>query len=114
MPLPLPHPDETERLIAEERKKWPEATTKSAIQWLMNQESKYTDLVWFARRPAGESSDQKALVEEKFPDECDNLRSESGDFHHGFNSGMLAASRFLSMAHTDPQFAMHYFPDLDT
>lgn len=65
---------------------------------------KYFDLVWFAR------SDEKKLLEdeqyevlerlkeiaEKYKEEVEGLYSESSDWHHGFNSGILAYARFIS------------------
>ena len=64
---------------------------------------KYFDLVWFAR------SDEKKLLEEeryetlnrlkeiaeKYKEEVEELCGETSDWNHGFNSGILAYSRFL-------------------
>jgi hypothetical protein len=65
---------------------------------------KYFDLVWFAR------SDEKKLLKgehyealeklkeitSKYEEEVEGLYSEDSNWHHGFNSGILAYSRFLS------------------
>jgi hypothetical protein len=65
---------------------------------------KYFQLVWFAR------SDEKKLLEEeryeilerlkeiaeKYKEEVQSLYGQSSDWTHGFNSGILAYSRFLS------------------
>lgn len=64
---------------------------------------KYFELVWFAR------SDEKALlaeeryetlgrlkeIAEKYQDDVNELYGETSDWVHGFNSGILAYSRFL-------------------
>ena len=60
--------------------------------------SKSYELVWYARNrtryPSHEAS--KWLDNSKeHSDDIDNLRGMNGDFHHGFNSGMLAASRMF-------------------
>ena len=74
-------------------------------------EEKYFDLVWYARKAPSDNEEywgdttQKikydalnaaCLVEEKYPEEIDSLKSmESGDWQHGFNSGCLAAMRYV-------------------
>lgn len=66
--------------------------------------SKYIDLVWFAR------SDPEKLLEdqlyevlqslkrlqEKYPEETNALLEDDTSWQHGFNSGVLAYSRFLA------------------
>ena len=89
----------------------------------------YDKLVWYARKaPAhhpsweGVPEDIKtgalnsvARVEEMFPDECDELRGEHSDWTHGFNSGCLAAIRFiLTAASEGPETAEEWWPELDT
>lgn len=73
---------------------------------------KYCSLVWYARsRPRAdmeasgtpESIIQGALnsqskVEEAYVDEINELRSDSGDWSHGFNSGALATMRYVMTA----------------
>ena len=34
-------------------------------------------------------------IDEEHKDEIDKLRSDDGDFHHGFNTGLLAAARMF-------------------
>jgi hypothetical protein len=61
-------------------------------------EYKYFNLVWYARREPEEAAKYfpKELYE-KFKKELEELADpESGDWHHGFNSGMLACSRLIS------------------
>jgi hypothetical protein len=56
----------------------------------------YFDLVWYSR---GDSRQSKVLAHyegdkmEQMRREMEILGEEGGDWHHGFNSGMLAASR---------------------
>lgn len=54
------------------------------------------DLVWFAkyryRYPNHEASER---IDKEYKDEIEKLRSDEGDFHHGFNSGVLAAARMF-------------------
>jgi hypothetical protein len=83
-------------------------------------EQKYFDLVWLARkrpedRPAaGEAVDRVCGL---YPDEVDRLRGEHGDWEHGFNSGCLAAFRYvfgLFGTDADAAQAKEEFPFLDT
>ena len=89
---------------------------------------KYESLVWYARKhPSDHPSwasvpadiregalNSCAKVEEHCPDEVDALRGENGDWEHGFNSGMLAALRYVMHAAADPSEAEELFPELDT
>lgn len=59
--------------------------------------------IWSARYPSHEASKWLDKSEEHSKD-IDNLRSTDGDFHHGFNSGMLAAAR-LFKEHADVNHA---------
>ena len=89
------------------------------IEYIINTlEQKYFDLVWAARKPHpedieglkeyfNETPDSIILgsrmgvlkVHQKYPDEMERLSCpESGDWEHGFNSGILAAMRFLQTA----------------
>ena len=74
-------------------------------------EKKYFDLVWYARSPGKDdihevykgtpesiiqgSLNGQAKVEEIYPDEIDQLKGENSSWSHGFNSGCLAAMRFV-------------------
>lgn len=75
---------------------------------------KYFELVWFARKPnyedepefyEGKTKEKKEIIRKcmdamkavmhKYPEEVQELSSpEVGDWHHGFNSGCLAAFRY--------------------
>ena len=97
---------------------------------LMQMLDKYESLVWYARKaPAGDPSwdnlpeeirtgalNAMAQVEEHHPDEVDSLRRPScGDWEHGFNSGVLAALRWVITAeHEGLALADEDFPQLDT
>jgi hypothetical protein len=54
-------------------------------------------------------------IEGMYPNETEQLSGESGDFSHGFNSGMLAGMRLItSMMMIDIEEAVEMFPELDT
>ena len=80
---------------------------------LVELEAKYFSLVWLARKTEEdeERPEIKIKIDEvrtKYSKECANLADEeAGDWHHGFNSGMLAAVRAV----LDPKAD---FPCLDT
>ena len=110
--------------------------------------NKYEMLVWYARSNPKKDDEywkglpeeiregalnSQAMVEEEYPDELDELKSDHGLFTHGFNSGMLACLRFIETASnpqliTDPECcgedgsfwiggleeAIEEFPQLDT
>ena len=107
-------------------------------------QDKYRDLVWSARRPAidapvddwtfyaygtktpkkrRESTSNSILqarkavqtIVEKYPADYGNLLGEDGRFYHGFNSGALAAFRYvLDIIETGVEHAEGEFPNLDT
>ena len=107
-------------------------------------QDKYFDLVWSARRPAidapaedwtyfgygtknpkkrRESTSNSILqarkavqtIVEKYPEDYANLLGEDGRFYHGFNSGALAAFRYvLDIIETGVEHAEGEFPNLDT
>lgn len=104
------------------------ADVEEALQKL---ESKYDQLVWYARKPPADDHlywngvpdhfKEGALnacsrIEEVFPEEVSNLKdAERGGWQHGFNSGMLAALRFcLTATQDDLEKAREMFPCLDT
>jgi hypothetical protein len=73
---------------------------------------KYSDLVWIARRnidavladPDHPSLPGVVEIMAKHPLELRKLQGQDGDWQHGFNSGMLAASRMymgLSIAYEE-------------
>lgn len=63
-------------------------------------EAKYGQLVWYARTSWNPDNDviakRKAEIKLCFPKEVEDLEGSQGDWHHGFNSGMLASVRLLS------------------
>ena len=64
-------------------------------------EEKYFKLVSYARTSAicPESRfNRDAQLEEFYPDETMALKSESGDWQHGFHSGCLASMRYVMTA----------------
>lgn len=97
-------------------------------QELQTMEAKYFDLVWYARRnPDPESVSElppnilvdmlanMRRIESKYPAEVEELQSPIGDWTHGFNSGMLAALRWIMTANEDGvDQANEEFPFLDT
>ena len=91
--------------------------------------NKYEQLVWYARNPPAESLywetvmqdiregalNSAARVRELFPDDTDTLQCiEHGDWAHGFNSGVLAALRFVLSASESVEEAERDFPELYT
>ncbi|MBU3621974.1 hypothetical protein [Polynucleobacter sp. CS-Odin-A6] len=98
------------------------ATKKQVIDELKQLERKYEMLVWYARKTPKQIATiegvriEAANLEREYPNETDALRSvTTGDWHHGFNSGMLAATRFAQDA-LDIGIDVAYipFPDLST
>ena len=89
---------------------------------IMNKEElieKYSTLVWLARKKPEDYNNPtvKAIIDEtceKYPEETDELLlGENTEWHHGFNSGMLACLRLVSCARIYPN-NMEEFPFLDT
>lgn len=81
---------------------------------LAQKETKYFDLVWYARKNYDEVCLYKDLalkkivldhckrIEEAYPEEIDGLQSiTEGNWTHGFNSGMLACLRYVSTCLND-------------
>ena len=89
---------------------------------LQELEQKFFDLVWYARKPPADDPEWLTWgldtrrtvlslmmeIEGKYPEDVDALRGEEGDWHHGFNSGALAALRLALGGYIDE------FPFLDT
>ena len=106
------------------------ANKKEAIELIIQLSEKYRSLVWYARSnpdPADEqwadtpneifleAFKQQKIVEDTYPQETADLATESGDFHHGFNSGVLAGLRYaLEVLTGDIETANEEFPFLDT
>lgn len=97
---------------------------KKAVELMLKNEDKYCSLVWYARaNPDKHSGSIKEAVlkgikdvENKFPKETASFNEEgANDWEHGFNSGMLAASRlYLSMIEYNVEQALEDFPELDS
>ena len=97
-------------------------TIEELIESMEYLESKYQDLVWYARksnRMRKENPKTRAAmlkVERKYPEEITNLTTfETGDWEHGFNSGMLAGMRYLiTQMEEGKEIADKEFPELDS
>jgi predicted restriction endonuclease len=82
---------------------------------------KYESLVKYARVTPEQISEHKLVqelvnkVQSEYTNEVNKLSSVDGDWHHGFNSGMLAALRYIiTMDSIDKDTAQEWFPELDT
>eukprot|EP00980_Cylindrotheca_fusiformis_P001448 scaffold345_cov134-Cylindrotheca_fusiformis.AAC.59 len=54
------------------------------------------DLVWFAKyRYRYPNHKESKRIDVQHKEEIEKLRSDDGDFHHGFNTGLLAAARMF-------------------
>ena len=92
----------------------------------------HESLVWYARKdpdPNGKMWENVpaeikagAFEQLKKMDEDPHIQSalealrdpDRGDWHHGFNSGVLAGMRFFLHAAADVEEALEMFPELDT
>jgi len=87
---------------------------------LQDFEQKYCDLIWYARiNPKNHHIPgvltNKLRVESMYPNDVEDLKGEHGDWHHGFNSGMLACARYLStLKEYGSGLADKEFPMLDS
>jgi len=123
--------------------------TEEAWDAMGEMQQKYQHLVWYVRHNAKRADEKTweqtpdsikkdalkpvARIEKDYPDEVDALwDEESGDWTHGFNSGVLAALRFTMICVSrvkppveegeeddgytfgGPEDALDEFPDLDT
>jgi hypothetical protein len=95
------------------------ATKQQVLEMAVKQEEKYVELVWFAR--SGRNLHipavviQRERIEGMYPEEVKHIQGESGDWAHGFNSGMLAGMRLItSMMEIDVEHAEENFPELDS
>jgi hypothetical protein len=105
-------------------------TTNNIESILKEFHDKYTDLVWYARRSPEDLVGLPVDIRDKmlenltrvsrtWAEEVEELGDpDEGDWHHGFNSGAMAAFRlFLGLLSEDPEeieFSLDCFPDLDT
>ena len=100
------------------------ARVKQAVSQMRVDMDKYFDLVWFARakpkmlldREIYEGLSAYNRIKEQYPKETFDIKNPDDDnWTHGFNSGMLAASRlYFEMIEGDPEFAKENFPELDS
>lgn len=95
------------------------ATKKEVLEMAMDYQRKYEELVWYAR--SGRNTHipvvvtHRERIEGMYPKEVEDLSNESGDWFHGFNSGMLAGMRLItSMMEMSTEYATENFPELDT
>ena len=91
------------------------------IDEVKNLQSKYFDLVWYARSSPQNSHIPGVLknrkrIEKSYPEEVENLiNGNNPDYEYGFFCGMLAGLRYvLSMAAYGKEDAEANFPFLDT
>ena len=82
---------------------------------------KYESLVKYARVTPEQIKEHILVqelvtkVESDYIKEVNELSGKEGDWYHGFNSGMLAACRYiLNLNDVDKDFADSNFPFLDT
>ena len=93
---------------------------KIDISEIQKLQERYSDLVWYCRVSAENEKikgvrDNKARIEKMYPNEVTQLHSENSDWHHGFNSGVLAGLRFvLDVSDGGVDYAKENFPDLNT
>jgi hypothetical protein len=97
------------------------ANRKELLELLTNMEEKYFKLVWFARKSPEmiaeyeETKQSVEIIELMYPQEVKDLRENDDNWDHGFNSGCLAAFRFvIESYYGDMGQAMEEFPFLDT
>jgi chaperonin GroEL (HSP60 family) len=77
----------------------------------------YCSIVWYARSSSmkQEVVDARKRVEEKYPNLIQELREDDDNWQHGFNSGMLAATRYImTIVDEGLEQADEEFPLLDT
>jgi hypothetical protein len=91
------------------------------MELILQKENDYESLVWYARKSQEDIKkydlkEHISKIETKFPAETTSLKStQTGDWQHGFNSGMLAGLRFvLSVREFGIEDAEEFFPELDT
>ena len=93
---------------------------KELMQNIIEKQKQYADLLWYARSSEKHNSitgvkENKNRIEGLYPEEVNDLQNEDGDWHHGFNSGMVAALRYiLTMDDLGLEQADEEFPMLDS
>lgn len=97
-------------------------TKNEIISEAVVMESKYFDLVWYARSSPNSDKvpgvlENRKRIEELFPDEIEDLcqNDDSRIWEHGFNSGMLAGMRYIiDLFESGKEYAEDNFPLLDS
>lgn len=97
-------------------------TKADVMEQLKAFEKKYESLVWYARKSPQQIATMEGVriaameVESNYPEETAALRShQTGDWTHGFNSGMLAATRYTQDCFViGIEMADMAFPDLNS
>lgn len=93
---------------------------KELIENVITKETKYADLLWYARTSPEHINikgvkENKDRIEKLYSNEVTELNSENADWQHGFNSGMVAALRYvLTMDDLGLEQANDEFPMLDS
>ncbi len=104
------------------RSKKRERVKKAVELMISNCTGKYFDLVWYARCDQQKRLEEECYealnacqrIQKQYPEEVEAL-GEDDNWSHGFNSGMLAASRlYLSMIEDNVEQALEDFPELDS
>lgn len=96
-------------------------TKKEIFNIICEKEKKYCDLVWYARSSTENDNvkgvvESRRKVEESYPEEIKSFQEgDNPDWDHGFNSGMLAAIRYIIwLEEYGKVVADQSFPFLDT
>lgn len=97
------------------------SSKEDILKEVSSMHDKYESLVKYARVTPEQISKHKLIqelvtkVESDYIKEVKELSGKDGDWYHGFNSGMLAACRYiLNLNDVDKDFADSNFPFLDT
>jgi len=95
------------------------ATKKQVLEHSVAMSQKYFDLVWYAR--SGHNAhlpyveEERKKIEKLYSNEVNELSGDEADWTHGFNSGALAAFRFiLTIMEEGIEEAYQDFPELDS
>lgn len=108
----------------------PKMTLKQAAPKLQEMCFKHERLMWYARKDKDPDSpywdnvsdpikrgafESMANVERDYPVEVAELESDDAAWHHGFNSGVVAAIRYMwALMDDGEEWADETFPCLDT
>jgi hypothetical protein len=93
---------------------------KIDISEIQKLHEKFDSLVWYARSSPKNDHIPKVLenrkrIEESYPKEINQLLHGETDWEHGFNSGMLASTRYIiDLFENNKETADELFPFLDS